>query len=50
MQPTAAKSNRRKRVATKKRKYGICGKPGHNTRTYNKALNTFSEKNPINFN
>ena len=44
MQLLTAKGNRRKRVRTKKRKYGVCGKPGHNAHTCNKTVNTFSEK------
>ena len=43
-QLTTAKGSRRKRVKTKKRKCGVCGKPGHNTRTCKKAVNTSSEE------
>ena len=32
-QLTTAKGGRRKRVKTRERKCGICGKPGHNART-----------------
>ena len=43
MQLTTAEGGRRKRVETKERKCGVCGKPGHNTRTCKEAVDTSSE-------
>ena len=39
-----AEGNCRKKVKTKGRKYSICGKLRHNTRTYQEVIKTFNEK------
>ena len=43
-QSTAAGGGRRKRVETKGRRCGVCGKPGHNARTCQEVEETSSEE------
>ena len=43
-QLTTAKGGRRKRVETRERKCGICGKPGHNARTCQEVEMTSSSE------
>ena len=42
-QPTATEGGRRKRVETKGRKCGVCGKSGHNARTCQEVEETSSD-------
>ena len=43
-QSAQEKGGRRKRVETKERRCSNCGKPGHNARTCEKDIETFSEE------